>query len=387
MYQTGLAAQPYRDPWAADFYARMDQLRRPGAVRIAYYYDYPDSSTFRYRCYNMAQVVNELIPEASAACFWATDAEALHQVVDAADILVVCRARYSDRLNEMVTRAKRLGRRVVYDVDDYIFSGDHVHLVMNTLDQAPSDEAWNHWFGYIGRIGAALRLCGRAVTTNHYLADRIREQGVSDVRVVPNFLNREQVEASRRVMAAKRESGFRRSGGLHVGYFSGTPTHARDFELVAPTLASQLARRPDLVLRLVGYLDLPAALHPFARQVERLPLQDFVNLQRVIGETEVNIVPLQENVFTNCKSELKFFEAAVVGTVTLATPTSTFARAMEHERSGYLVPSHAWGDALDQVLDGFEGQGSIIEAGLAVAEAAYSWEAQPSQVRMALLED
>jgi glycosyltransferase involved in cell wall biosynthesis len=333
----------------------------------------------------MAQVVNALVPEASAACFWAADGEALDRVVDAADVLVLCRARYSDRLNRMVTRARRLGRQVIYDVDDLIFSGDHVHLVMNTLDQGISEEAWNHWFGYIGRIGAALRLCGRAVTTNAFLAERIREQGVSDVRIIPNFLNREQLDTSRRVMSAKRANGFRRDQRVHVGYFSGTPTHARDFEIVAATLARQLARRPEMVLRLVGYLDLPPVLQPHARQVERLPLQDFVNLQRCIGETEVNIVPLQDNIFTHCKSELKFFEAGIVGAVTLASPSFTLQAAIRDQGTGYLVPPQAWGDALDRVLDDLPGQAEVVEKAFAAAEAGYSWENQAAAISQSVL--
>jgi len=35
---------------------------------------------------------------------------------------------------------------------------------------------------------------------------------------------------------------------------------------------------------------------------------------------EIVIAPLQENVFTNCKSELKYFEAAIVGTIPSYSP-------------------------------------------------------------------
>ena len=71
---------------------------------------------------------------------------------------------------------------------------------------------------------------------------------------------------------------------------------------------------------------LRAAAARVPERIEVCPLQDFVNLQRLIGEVEINIVPLQDNAFTNCKSELKYFEAAIVETVTVATPTYTFSR-------------------------------------------------------------
>jgi hypothetical protein len=54
-------------------------------------------------------------------------------------------------------------------------------------------------------------------------------------------------------------------------------------------------------------------------RIEVVPLQDFINLQRSIVEVEIHIAPLQDNVFTNCKSDLKFFDAAICGILTLAS--------------------------------------------------------------------
>ena len=57
-------------------------------------------------------------------------------------------------------------------------------------------------------------------------------------------------------------------------------------------------------------------------------------------------MPLQYNAFTNCKSELKYFEAAVVGTQTIASPMFTYARAIRHGENGYLAQAHQWADRI-----------------------------------------
>ena len=69
----------------------------------------------------------------------------------------------------------------------------------------------------------------------------------------------------------------------------------------------------NIVLRLVGFTELNEHLTPYAKQIERFPLLDSVTYQRVTAESEFSIAPLQSNTFTNCKSELKYFEPGAVG--------------------------------------------------------------------------
>src|SRR4029077_3202618 len=116
---------------------------------------------------------------------------------------------------------------------------------------------------------------------------------------------------------------------------------------------------------------------------EVIPLQDYLNLQRVIAEVEINIAPLQDNLFTNCKSELKFFEAAAVGTWTVATPTFTFRRAIRDGVTGRLARSHEWDAALAEavslVLDPAR-YAPIAEAAAAEAYVAYGWNQQARRI-------
>jgi hypothetical protein len=57
---------------------------------------------------------------------------------------------------------------------------------------------------------------------------------------------------------------------------------------------------------------------------------------------DVNIVPLVNNEFTSCKSELKFFEAGIVGTVTCAAPAYIYEKVIEHGKNGYLCRQGEW---------------------------------------------
>lgn len=323
-----LAAR-YTDPWQDSFETRFAALTARRR-RIAYYYTEPDNSTFRYRCFNMVRTVNAHAGDTGAAWFSRADGERLGRVADAVDVLILGRVRYDTPVARLVARARAGGARILFDVDDLVCDTRHIELLMNSLNQdTGAGGNWDYWYSYIARMGAALRLCDGVITTNAFLAGQIARDTDLPVSIVPNYLNAEQEAVSRAILTAKRDNGWGRDGLIHVGYFSGSPTHARDFAIVAPTLAGLLAADPRVVLRLVGMLDPHPALAGLQERIEVHPFTDFLSLQRLVGSTEISLAPLQDNIFTNSKSELKFFEAAVVGTLTIASPTFTFAQAIE----------------------------------------------------------
>jgi hypothetical protein len=102
---------------------------------------------------------------------------------------------------------------------------------------------------------------------------------------------------------------------------------------------------------------------------------------------EINLVPLQDNVFTNCKSELKWFEGAIVGTLTVATPTYTYRHAIEHGRTGWLVPSQQWLSVLRDILADIEGKRDVVVAAREAALTAHGFETQAPVITAALFED
>jgi glycosyltransferase involved in cell wall biosynthesis len=79
------------------------------------------------------------------------------------------------------------------------------------------------------------------------------------------------------------------------------------------------------------------------------PFMSFLGLQSAIAEVDVNLSPLQSSPFTFSKSELKFFEAAVVGTITIASPTPVFSNAIQPGSTGFLAGASSWQQQLEAV--------------------------------------
>ena len=369
----------YTHPWSESYDDRLRALVK-GSRHIAYVYEGPDSSSFRYRVFNMIEAL-QASPERDVSASWFTrnDLRGDLHFVDRADAVVICRTRYDHDVARLIARAMARDIRVVFDIDDLVFDTDYVHMITQTLGMVPPTEAeWSWWSGYIARLGMTLKCCDAVIATTTPLAERVRTFAPNrPVAVVPNFLNRRQPEVSRLLLERKRGGGYRRVNPTTIGYFSGSATHNRDLLVASSALAHVLDSHADVAVRLVGAVDLNDVLKPYGDRIERVSMQDFVNLQRLIAQVEVNIVPLQNNAFTNCKSELKYFEAAVVGVVTIASPTIPLAGAIRDGENGYLAGAHEWEQKISGVIDTLHDEpvayAKVADAAAADAEARFGW--------------
>ena len=380
--------RPYADPWLQPLHERLRTLAKGGSEthRVAYFYEEPNNSTFRYRAYNMVQVLNESSSQGFAASyFFLKDLARMDEIADLADVLVVCRSRYELHMNQLITKFKARGKKVLFDVDDLVFDPSCVHLIMNTLGQDTENQAlWDYWFAYTSRMEQALRMCDGAITTNEFLAQRISSQTGLVARVVPNFMNFEQIEISNRIFENKVAKNFETVGPLTFGYFSGSPSHQLDFAIVEEALCMLMDSHPELKLIVAGYIETGERSAPFAKRIHYEPFQDYVNLQRLIAGVDFNLMPLQSNVFTNCKSELKYFEAAAVGTLSIASPSFTYERAIQDGMNGRLAKAHEWGRVMQEAILNRSNYAKMAQVAWEDIQAKYTWKTQRDAILHAL---
>jgi len=386
VFITSISDVDFPEPWTESFCDRLMRLGQ-GARRVAYFYHRPDMSTFRYRVLNMIEALATIEVGVSASWFSDDDLSRIDAILERADVIVICRCRYSVGFATLIARARFLGRRIFYDVDDLVFDDRYVHLVINAIDEPTHERSFDFWFAYLGRLGALLRLCDGVILTTEYLAERVRQFCGLPTAVVPNFMNAAQVEHSALILDEKRSSGFMRDGRIHVGYFSGSATHARDFAIIEDALFDLMEEDDRIVLRVVGKLQLNSRFGHFAERVEVFPMQNILNLQRLIGEVEFNVVPLQDNVFANCKSELKVFEASAVGTISIASPAFALRRAIRDGDTGHIVSAHHWRQTIAVAIGRLDSYPEMAMAAAAAALWHYVPRAQGPGVIRALFGD
>src|SRR5438045_2951691 len=148
-----------------------------------------------------------------------------------------------------------------------------------------------------------------------------------------NALSQELIDISEIARLARRPAGT-----VRLGYFSGTRTHSLDFGAIASAIANVLVKRPAVRLEVVGPLELPPALGPFSERIHRRPVVPWRDLPALLSGVDVNLAPLElDERFCHAKSELKWFEAAVAGVATIASPTEPFRYAIRDGENGMLA--------------------------------------------------
>lgn len=385
MFTASIPEVLYSDPWNVPLHERIKTLAR-GRHRVAYFYETANNSTFRYRAYNMVQVLNdEKNRDVSASYFFFDDLHLFDEIADLADVLVICRSRYCHRISQLVTRFRVRGKRILFDIDDFVFNTSYAHLIISTLDQdADNSEVWDYWFAYLGRMGETLRMCDGAITTNDYLATRIAEFSGLPVNVVPNFINKEQLNISEMLYRSKEVSGFSRDGKICLGYFSGSPSHNLDYAIITSALEVVMENDPRVELLVVGYIEAGPELSRFGRRIKRQHFHDYVNLQRLIGSVEFNLMPLQSNDFTNCKSDLKYFEAAIVGTLSIASPSRTYAAAIQDGENGFISQAHQWASVIKRAIENIDTYPDMAATAYVDARSKYAYFNQRERILQAL---
>jgi len=232
---------------------------------------------------------------------------------------------------------------VLFDLDDLIFDFKDLPILM----KATNSKNVAYWAGYVWGIRRIAKKADGFITTNEFLAGKLKRSFKKPCAVIPNSLNKEQLDIADKCLGKKSHEGF------VVGYFSGSPTHAKDLGMVEPQLVKFLNSHENVKFLLVGYAELSEAMAKLKDQekVEIVNLMDYLKLMELESKIDVNIAPLTVNDFTNCKSELKFFEAAAVETTTIASPSYTFKKAISDGENGFLAEPSEWYEKLEYVYN------------------------------------
>lgn len=306
--------------------------------RIAYIVNHHDLMTQRYRVYNYAEVL--------ASYGYTSDIYVDKELKPgdgiSSDLVVLNRIVWSDTIGALIESCRARRIPVIFDIDDLVFDISRVGLLRATKTYGPED--LDRTCSFIDRTRLTMLACDAVTVSTVPLAAEVRALGLT-AYVLPN-----NISASTWAIAERpRES---RRSATTIGYFSGTKTHEEDFAVCARALRRVLDAHPETRLLIVGHLDLPKDLESYEERIDRLPLMPHDEMLEVMASIDINLAPLEaNNDFTDCKSELKIFEAAAMGVPTVASPTTPFRTIISSGHNGYLAATDdEWYAAISRLV-------------------------------------
>lgn len=323
----------------------------------------------KYRVWQKQQLFRALGAECEVTPW--QDHAAVRNALQTAALAIFYRVPGFPEVLANIAEARRLGVPTVWEVDDLIFdeaayrSNSNLERLTPELRRAVLDDA--------PLYRKALQACDYGLASTATLAAVMRGAGVADVFVVENGLDAATLEVAAEVIARRASAPAR--PGVTILYGSGTKTHDVDFEQAADGLEQILRDHPEVRLRIVGSLNLPAALEAFADRVDRISGVDYGSYLRLLGEADISIAPLEPGIFNDGKSNIKFLEAAILEVPSVCSPRAAFVSAIEPGTDALLAESPSdWAAALDALVRSPDLRRRIGRAAAATARRLYAPE-------------
>ena len=282
-----------------------------------------DKATQKYRVHNFVKPLQGYGWNVKVV----QDKDAILAMNAAWDIVVFNRIAAGEALIEAQQQYRNKGGILIYDIDDLIFNPDKARLQDSFKKR--DKEGQDIRLAAMARIQSSVLSADLMTVTTDALAQEAKKMGQSAF-VIPNSL------PSQMPPAVDKQLDI-----INICYLSGTASHDKDFKECEEAIIKLLSTYDNVVFNLVGELVLCDALSDHERVI-RHELMSHNNMLQFLSSMDINLAPLElGNEFTECKSELKIFEAAYYAVPTVASPTAAFADVICHGKNGYLASSTA----------------------------------------------
>jgi len=253
-----------------------------------------------------------------------------------------------------ILHANASGLDTYYEVDDLIFdAGCYPDPLESFEGQITAGDHASLQFG-VPLFRYAMALCKGSIASTPALSERMRAvtgsgAGPAACIIVRNGLDERNLPAIR---MGERPIA-RTDGRIRVFYGSGTLAHNADFNrLAGAALAGLMRRHLHVDLVIVGHLRPSPELAAMGERIIAHPfIPDITSYWALLASCDINVAVLEPGPVADCKSEIKWLEAAVLQLPSVLSGTRTYREVVEAGVDGFLVDDVAeWGEVLERLI-------------------------------------
>ena len=299
--------------------------------------------------YRTEHVAEELEMHGIKSSITVQDNPMLASYADKFSVFIFHRTLHSPSVEKLVIKIKKLGKEIIFDTDDLVFDPKYLEHMdffkkMNVFEKKLYEN------GVGGEIlrDPYVKLC---TTSTAYLGKKLEEEG-KRVFVVHNKLPESDIEIIEKIKEKNLANYYFPRERMVLGYFSGAHGHDKDFSTIEDVLIKIMDKFDDVRLFIGGPLEISKKFDKYEKRILRksyVPRED--NFRNIAG-IDINLAPLEiGNPFCEAKSELKFFEAGILGVPTVAVGNMTFGGAIEDGVDGFLAKTEdEWFEKIEKLI-------------------------------------
>jgi len=255
------------------------------------------------------------------------------------------------RILHAILHANSMDLETYYEIDDLIFDASCYPDAFASFEgQISAAEYAGLQFG-VPLFCYAMSMCMGSIASTPALAEQMQRVTATTA----NILVRNALDERNEAAITMGSHPIRRDATARVRIFygSGTKAHNADFNrLVAPALFALMQRFAHVDLVIVGHLKLKPELAAMGDRIITYPfIADITAYWSVLASCDINLAVLEPGIGADCKSEIKWLEAAVLQIPSIVSATSTYEDVVEDGVDGYIARSPAqWHDVLETLI-------------------------------------
>jgi len=274
---------------------------------------YYNDASARYRCVFPAEYMNEIGLQSHVVHFNQLSKINLQQYSH----VVFHRPQYSLKLAYYIRTLKRHDITAIADFDDLLFVPElAIHSPAVLSGYMSLGLAKKHAYSY----KKALQLFECSWVSTETLAKQMKSsQPKIQVTICHNKV------PSRWATLQRATSATERLENKIIRYMPGTGHHRHDFQKIVSILAKVLNENPNIQLEVVGDLNFNTSDFP-KDQISSKGHVPFEQLPEMIASSWLTLAPLENNLFNDCKSGLKFWESGLLGVPVISSPLADIHR-------------------------------------------------------------
>lgn len=322
-----------------------------------------DNGSTRYRAVNMARALFEA-GLTSTVIHAATPLDEFALAIKHAHTIIFQRCFFGQgNIKSFYEKARAAGLQCLGEIDDLVFPeyvNDIGSVAGGEWDIAEAKFVSNSYFEMMKKMDAHI-------TSTPKLASYLAGTFGKEVALFRNGIQEEYLINSDLAEPNKT---------ITIGYASGTRSHQRDFLQIETVLFDFLRINHNVHLDIIGAAQVSNRLLTLPN-VRVSPLLDYRTMLKHYARMDMMLVPLENNIFNECKSSVKFVECGAVGTAVLASATSEYQDAIVDGKNGYLASTTAeWSERLQSIADSSSNNRRMGAAALETVRSRFTLNAK-----------
>lgn len=301
---------------------------------------------------------------------WQNQVECI-KYLQLADFVIFYRVPFFESVKALYEEADRLHLKKFYDIDDLIFDTQLYEKYLKQSNMNLNKERKELLNG--------AKLYRQAILhADVFLASTQAIKNVYDdlnlhkpSYVIPNGLAKEVLDI--RNLDKKKPI----SDKIQIFYGAGSKTHDADFDLISRPVARILCDFPNVSLYIIGQLELSSIFDNYKKQIHRISRLSAVNYFQEISQYDIALMPLTDNFFNKCKSNIKYIEASILNIPSVASNIYEFSQAIVDGENGFLASTEEeWYEKIKQLIQNPSLRKNMSKKALDNCESLYGKDRQ-----------